>query len=306
MIRASIKDKAQPERITQYGFVLPIASPEFVKALQAHLGLEPHDKIDSLRLLKNPKLTKIDGPAEQAARQVDNLIGAALLESSVGHSTVRMIKRAVERRREAWDFVNSDEHKELHDELLADMKYAARLSGEERAHAMNAIRSGFWKEFKDTFNGRHRQATFGSIIAEAASRAVADGDVYIACGSTVNATEFTAEESAASRAQTAESLRHEVKGSGTCQACGAKGTLYGCGVFCGRCNDKWCDEYKKSGKQLSAAELAHFNYSRPQLEVKKKPLEIFKAETLAEYWARLGREQRLKRLRQKQNLAESN
>ncbi|MGH7156506.1 MAG: hypothetical protein ACREGG_00065, partial [Candidatus Saccharimonadales bacterium] len=250
-------------------------------------------------------LIELDGSAEQTARQVDNLVGAALLESSVGHSAVRMIKRAVERHREAWAFVNSPEHQDLLDELLSSMQYVALVCGEERVHAMAAIRTGFWKEFKDNFNGRARTAIVGSIISEAASRSVADGDVYIACGSTVTATEFSAKESVASRAQIADQLKREVSGSGTCQACGAKGTLYGCGVFCSRCNAKWCDEYKRSGKQLSPAELAHLSYSRPQTEAKNKSSEIFKAETFGEYWARLTREQKLKRLRQKQRLAEA-
>jgi hypothetical protein len=295
MLRASIKDQAQPDKITQYGFVLPVSNPDFLLALQQHLGVEPVDRIDSLKTLQEPIIRPIDQPAESAAKEIDNLIGAALLETSVGYSAVRMIKRAIESRREAWDFVSSDAHHDLHLELLANMEFAAKLDPDERAHAMNAIRSGFWKEYKDRFNNRWHSRLAGKIIAEAASRAVADGDVFIACGSTVNATNFNTKEAASSRAQVAESLRREVRGSGACQACGANGTLYGCGVFCGRCNDKWCDEYSRSGKQLNAKELAYLSHSRPS-ELPKKGIEqLSRTETLGQYWQRIGRELRLKR-----------
>jgi len=281
MIRLSHKD--QNNKIAQYNYALPVSSPEFLRAIQIKLGRKPDEQlIGSQELLENPIIQNADQSPDQLARHFDGLIGAALLEAAVGHSAVRMINRAIENRRESWEFVTSHSQADIHYELQAAMQQAAQLPPSARAEAMDAIRSGFWKELKDRFQGKQQMAMEGGILMAAAARAVVDGDVFISCGSTVVATQFASSgESSISRAQIAESLQKEVKGSGSCSACGAKGLLYGCG-FCGRCNKKWCEEYKRTGKQTNIKDLAYRNYSRPE--------EVEEPENLKDYLERISRE----------------
>lgn len=294
MIRLSIKDG----KVLQYNYALPISSPEFLRAVQTKLGRESEEWIvGSEEFLENPILQQIDQPAKLAAQKYDSLIGAALLEVSVGQSALRMVTRAIENRREAWEFVTAEDNIDVHLELLAAMERAAQLSPDARRRAMDAIRSGFWKEFKDRFRGNQQAVVEGGILMAAASRAVVDGDVFIACGSTVAATEFAnSGNSVIGRAHIVDSLRKEVKGSGACSACGAKGSLYGCGL-CQRCNKKWCDEYERSGKQTNIKDLAYRKYSRPEM--------LDKTESFGEYWQRIGREIRRKRELQKSREAKT-
>lgn len=289
MIRASIKDELH--KVTQYNYALSISSPDFLRAVQRKLGIESADQtINSQELLESPILKEVDQPAALAAREIDNLIGAALLEVAVGQSALRMLTEAIKNRREAWEFVNSDVQTDVHQELLATMQNATQLSPAARERAMTAIRSGFWKELKDRFRGNQQATAEGGILMAAASRAVVDGDVFIACGSTVVATEFASSgNSAISRAQIVELLRKEIKGNGSCSACGAKGSLYGCGL-CQKCNKKWCDEYKRSGKQTDIRNLAYLNYARSSDELSGRV-----PETFMKYWERIGREIEQKR-----------
>jgi len=305
MIRVSTKKPGG--KVMQYNYALPLSNPEFLLAVQEKLGRDSTEMVvNSQELLERPITQTVDQASSSLVHEIDNLIGAAMLEVAVGHSAIRMIRKAIANRREAWDFVSSDEHADIHNEFLGGMEYAARLNMTEREHAVSAIRSGFWKEYKDRFNDRKISNQAGGIIAEAASRAVAAGDVFIACGSTVSATQFTAQESTASRASIANSLLREVKGSGNCSACGAKGVLYGCGVFCGRCNEKWCSEYKRTGKQLSPRQLSYLSYSRgtkPEADT----ADMF--EELRQDWKRMGleieRKRRLKKLREAERAKKS-
>lgn len=257
MIRASIKAHGDGGKVRQFNYALPLDSPDFLLAVQAKLGVAGEQRtINSQQLLENPVMKRSGDSAEAVAREIDGLIGAALLESAVGHSAVRMLTRTINNRREAWQFINSAEHQDLDAEIFASMHQAAKLKSGARAEIIKAIRSGYWKELKDRFRGRRsagvRSVEAGSVLAAAAERAVADGDVFIACGNTVKATSFNQAE----RADIIKLLRREVKGSGKCQGCGARGALYGCGL-CSRCNKKWCDEYENSGKQTDIRDLAY-------------------------------------------------
>lgn len=263
MIRASIKGRADGGRVRQFNYAIPLDKPDFLLAIQRKLGIaQNRQSINSQQLLENPVLQATDLSPEAAARQIDGLIGAALLESAVGNSAVRMLSRAIKNRREAWEFINSAEQADLDNELLAAMSQAAALAPAERAAAIKAIRSGYYKELKDRFSGKKlasgKGAMAGSLLADAAARAVADGDVFVACGDTVKAASFSQSE----RAAMIKSLRDEIRGSGACQACGKNGILYGCGL-CGGCNKKWCDEYEATGKQTAVRDLAYRSLARP-------------------------------------------
>lgn len=304
IVRASFK--GHEGEVDQYNYVLPISSLEFLRAVQSKLGRHGENQIlASDELLENPIIEPVDQPIGVAAKKFDSLMGAALLEASVGDSAVRMIKKAIESRREAWQFITSEDNIDLHQELMAAMQSAALLPQSERAEAMDSIRIGFWRELIDRFRGRDIIIREGGVLMAAAARAVVDGDVYIACGSTVSAMAPTTRESAASRSQTVASLRSEIKGSGSCSACGAKGTLYGCGL-CSRCNKKWCDVYEQTGKQLEIKELAYQNYGRDTETAKTSTGSLLNAdETLKEQWARIGREVKQKQEIKKMREAES-
>jgi hypothetical protein len=288
MIRASFM--GHDNLVQQYNYVLPVSSIELLKAIQTKLGRSSEEHIlSSEELLENPIIQPADEPVETAIRELDNLIGAALLEVSVGESAVRMIKKAIENRKEAWQFINSESNDNLHNELKAVMVQAAELPPAQRQRAIEAIRSGFWKELKDRFSERKVLMQEGGIIMAAAERAVADGDVFIACGSTVTATSFSGEGSGLiGRAGVVKSLRENIIGNGACSGCGAKGKLYGCGL-CSSCNKKWCDIYEATGKQTEIKELAYRNYGRPGAGI----FEI-RTETFSEYWQRIGEEIRQK------------
>jgi len=268
MIRASLKPLDSPNEVIQLNFVLPeLDAPEAILNLQQKLDIEPGEQtIDTQRLLANPKLVEFDGSVTEAGREVDGLLGAVLLEKSVGHSTLRMIKRAIERRRETWRFITSADQSDVHEELLAHIERLSFAHPQLWEHGMAGIRTGFTKELKDRFLGREQLVTESttptvSILEAAAERAVLAGDVYVACGTTVNATALGESQSAtpAQRAEVVASLRTEIKGKGTCNGCGTTGLLYGCGIFCYSCNKKWCDEFVATGKQLEANELAFFS-----------------------------------------------
>lgn len=291
MVRMSYK--TAQNQVFQYNYVLPVSSPEFLQAVQTKLGRKQEDQfMGSEELLRNPILEKVDQSPEMVAKRYDSLIGAALLEASVGQGAVRMIKKTIENRREAWEFINSEAQSDIDRELQTTMVQAAYLSPEEWGRAMDAIRSGYWKELKDRFCGNKTTVHGGGLLMAAAARAVVDGDVFIACGNTVLATEFatnSSNSSAALRAEIVKSLLEDVTGSGSCGACGAKGKLFGCGL-CGGCNKRWCDIFVLTGKKTEIKDLAYLRYSRLTQE---SPTD--KSETLAEYWERIGREIKQKR-----------
>ena len=308
MVRASIKDRHQSNKIIQYNYVLPLPNPDFAITLQEKFGIKGAE-FDSLNLLTNPHMQEFNGDSKQAGQTIDSLIGAALLETSLGHSAVRMIKKAIDQRREAWEFVNSKAHADIDRELLDKMEVASTLPPAQREHMMRAIRSGYHKALKERFNGRQVSAAAGSVLEMAASQAVADGDVFISCGNTVMATAFGAKGSAASRSATIDSLLSEVKGSGSCVACGARGLLFGCG-FCSRCNQIWCGAYK-NGKQLSVEEVAYRGYGRSttdQSDLAEGLLNYFQ-EVASEVKQRQElqklKEARAKKLKEEQELAQA-
>src|SRR5205823_1638114 len=79
MIRATVKDGSG--RILQYNYALPVTNPEFIQAVQTKLGVGAQEQVTSSQeLLERPIQQSIDRSAAQVAREVDNLVGAALLE----------------------------------------------------------------------------------------------------------------------------------------------------------------------------------------------------------------------------------
>lgn len=266
MIRASVKPHDNPSEVSQFNFILPnLDTPEAILNLQDRLGIgSDGETVDTNKILAHPLEKLYDGSAIGTAREIDGLLGASLLEKSVGHSTLRMIQRAIERRREAWRFITNSEQADVHSELLAHIEWLSTRHRQFWEQEMAAIRTGFTRELKDRFLNRQISAPTveGGILVAAASRAAQAGDVYIACGTTVTATEFSTQTAtAAGRAEAVKPLLENVVGKGECGACGAKGSLYGCGL-CSSCNKKWCDIYVRTGEQTAIKDLTSSRSSK--------------------------------------------
>lgn len=303
MIRASVKPYDDPNEVLQFNYVLPnLDTPEAILNLQNRLEIENDGQtIDTNKMLAHPLEKAYDGSALAAGREIDGLLGATLLEKSVGHSALRMIQRAIERRREAWRFITNNEQSDVHSELLAHIEWLATRHPQFWEQELAPIRTGFTRELKDRFLNRHlttSEVVAGSIIVAAASRAAEAGDVYIACGTIVTATEFSTQTaSAAGRAEAVKSLLENVVGEGECSACGVKGSLYGCGL-CSGCNKKWCDIFVMTGNQTAIKNLAS---SRRQAKAVEQPQQKSPKET---EWQKIVREDNEKKIVQKQKRLE--
>ncbi len=122
----------------------------------------------------------------------------------------------------------------------------------------NELRYDIMSSYKRRLEGTWvDMGSLGESVAHAGSVERALGTKYSGCDTVIGQTANPANAgySNADRASIADSLRREVKGKGACQACGAQGALFGCGIYCGRCNDIWCNEFARSGKQLGPDKL---------------------------------------------------
>lgn len=197
------------------------------------------------------------------------------------------------------------------DLLTAHMGSLYRLAGRRDlpvghlAAMTNDLRYDIMSSFKQRLEGSWVDlGSLGDSVAAAGDAERALGTQFGGCDTVVSAN--VAEASGyvnarapgqAERAKMIKQLREKSVGKGSCSACGAGGKLFGCGL-CASCNKKWCDIYEKFGKQTPINDLARFKPSRGE-----RPL--FKTETFGEYWARLGREEELKKLQREAELAEA-
>lgn len=288
-VRVSAKEA---DRVEQSNFFLPTSEPHFLLRLQSLVGMPLGQRtISSQQLLERPITTQLN------VKEIESLIGVALLDLSPDHAILAMVKKAASARREAWEFVSSDEHGELRRELERKISELASLPSQWWLNGINDLRKGFLKELRERYDGNVSAAKYGEVIGTAAAQAVADGDVFITCGGAIESTAPVA--SGSSRSSVANKLRNEVKGSGTCTACGAAGPLYGCGVFCKACNDVWCDKYL-TGEQLSAKQIRYLRHVKLAGRANEtKQWDFF--EELARYWHQLKREAAAKKLTEKQS-----
>lgn len=259
-VRVSAKDHSN--KIRQYNFILPASDALFLNNLQELLGVSADDrKGEAQALLGNPVVRPLECNIDATIREIESACGAAILNTSPDQAVLQMIKKAAGARKEAWEFVRSDGHADLNEELKNKIAELAKLSPSYWREGMARIRTGYMKELRERYEGKARLAPDGSIIDAAAAQAVAESDVFITCGGAIIANTSRGQ-SAASHAEIAEQLLHEVQGTGVCQACGARGTLYGCGIFCGACNRVWCAEYARSGKELSYAQIRYLRHGK--------------------------------------------
>jgi len=255
-VRVSAKDESL--RVKQLNIILPSSEPRFLTELQKILGTpDGQISLDSQEILARPKVLVADEDLSQSLKEVENRCFAALYNSDVNKSVIHMLKQAADTKKQGWDFVSSPTHADLNRELAQKLTELAMNQPAEWLEGIERIRAGYMKELRERFDGKARQAEHGSIIDAAAAQAVADSDVFITCGGVIEASSKSGSQTSASAV--ANALLNEVKGSGTCMACGASGTLWGCGVFCGECNRIWCEEYKRSnGKtELSYEEIRY-------------------------------------------------
>lgn len=94
----------------------------------------------------------------------------------------------------------------------------------------------------------------------------------------------------------------EKKGNGTCRSCGTKSELYGCGVYCQRCNKAWLGIFVEKGLQLSPKELSKLvlNKAAGQNPKGSEPKSSRDAkqsneESFIHWWKRLGAEEKRRR-----------
>lgn len=258
-IRISAKDSS--DRVSQHNLYLPDTSTDFSSNLQKLIGSQKlYD--DAQELLENPIVMTGNIDIKSKIKEIENLCGAALFNSNADQSVLQMIKKAAGAKKEAWEFVSSS-HDDLNTELRQRIEKLAKADPRLWADGMERIRIGYLKELRERYDGKRRWAENGSIIDAAAAQAVAQSDVFITCGGTVEV-RISSSSTASNAAEVAAKLISEVAGSGVCQACGAKGSLYGCGVMCGECNRIWCAEYARSnGKQeLSYSQVRYMRLGK--------------------------------------------
>lgn len=261
MTHVRVSAKVDHIKVKQYNIILPAAGGKFLKDLQILLGVaESQAEPDAQRLLARPLEMPIGENTDEKLKELENLCGAALLGTNPDKAVLQMIKKAAGARREAWKFVDAAQHDDLNLELAAKIDNLARQGPAIWQSGIEEIRIGYMKELRERYDGKFRLAAAGSIIEGAAAQAVADSDVFITCGTTLETARQAA--TATSHGEVAARLLRETAGSGTCSACGATGTLWGCGVFCATCNRIWCDEYAKSGKELSYSQIRYLRHGK--------------------------------------------
>jgi hypothetical protein len=264
MTHVRVSAKEDDVKIKQYNIILPASGDKFLKELQVLLGApEGREEPDAQRLLARPLELPAVGDLAAKIKEIESLCGAALLNNNPDKAVLQMIKKAGGARREAWEFVDSTLHAELNYELADKISGLARQNPALWLKGIEQIRIGYMKELRERYDGKVRLAEHGSIIDAAGAQAVAESDVFIVCGGTMETIKGSSN-AAESAAQQAARLLHEVRETGTCSACGARGLLYGCGVFCGACNAVWCKEYASSNgrTQLSASQIRYLRMGK--------------------------------------------
>lgn len=293
-VRATAKENGGI--ISQRNIILPTSEPVFLLRIQSLLDVPIEERtINSQALLEMP-LTR-----QMTFKELESLIGVAVLESMPDHAVVTMLQKSITARREAWEFVSSDEHEELWRELSEKITELASTHPNWWLNGMVKLRKGFLKEFRERYDGKVSSALYGDVIGTAAAKAVVDGDVFIVCGGVVETINPDSTDND-SLSTIAYKLRNEVKKSGSCSACGAKGKLYGCGVFCRACNGIWCDKFEKFGQQLTAKQIRYLRFAKFNNSIKsEEKLDIFSE--LSRYWQKLKQETEIKQLRREKEAA---
>jgi len=262
MTHVRVSAKLNESRVKQYNIILPACGDRFLKDLQSLMGAQDSaELLDEQELLANPLWHEVGPDVKTKMSDIENLCGAALLNTNPDQAVMRMIKKAAGAKRQAWEFVDSAQHDDLNHELAAKIGNLSKQDPNVWMSGIEQIRVGYMKELRERYDGKARLAQHGSIIDAAASQAVADSDVFIVCGGTMEVVKGSVAK-ADTPAQQALKLLNEVKESGKCRACGAVGTLYGCGVFCSACNAIWCNEYSKSGEQLSESQIRYLRFGK--------------------------------------------
>jgi len=198
------------------------------------------------------------------------------------------------------------ENKDLltaHMDSLAALASRAELPTGHVAALANDLRYDIMSSYKQRLEGRWQDlGSLADSVAAAGENERSNGTEFWGCDSVVTANTANSGyvnaggsrvPKLADRIRIARSLREEVKGNGSCAACGAKGKLFGCGL-CGACNKEWCEKYEATGKQTPINKLGRF---------RRGHMENSTAETFGEYWARLGREAEIRQLKKEEDLA---
>lgn len=285
-------------KITQFVIVTKSSDPEFLKARQRQLGI-PESAITTNAddLLASPQFYEYVRDEKELIEETDRDIMVATINSQDPAAVGNMALRGLKRGREVWAFAK--EQKALEAELLQNFIRLAMDNKSSWKVGANYIRTGYWTLLEDRYNGDvsegwtdHPNMQYvspaiiqaasriihgnESSIFGAAERAASLGRVFAACGNLIVANSISSPElnNLGGGRLSAAANRELLERSGTygaCEACGTKGDLYGCGVFCRDCNKDWCDEEARSGKQLSYKELAKRRGRKVSIKEKAKP-----------------------------------
>jgi hypothetical protein len=191
-----------------------------------------------------------------------------------------------------------------HMDSLVSLAARAELPIGHVSALTNDLRYDIMASYKQRLEGNWQElGSLAESVAAAGENERANGTEFWGCDSVVSAnssnTGYVNAEgghrpSLVERQKIAKILQKEVKGKGSCAACGAKGNLFGCGL-CSRCNKEWCDKYEATGEQTPVNKLGRFGRGQPENDSG--------TESFADYWARLGREIELSRLEKEEELS---
>lgn len=196
---------------------------------------------------------------------VNNLVAKINNFASEQHSNLRpanyllsLIIRSKKQAINSWEFINQND--EVFEAMFMEMqKIASNYKSDE---SINDIRVGGWQILLDRFKN---QDNFDKEISvtRGLMKAKAIGAVFTSCGGTIGLDDGVSRLGGPNyfgRYEVVSMLLDRINDSGSCQSCGTEGLLYGCGVYCRSCNLVWCQEYLKSGRQLSDKEIGWRKY----------------------------------------------
>jgi len=245
--------------------------------VQRNIVLKTSDlkKINKLRRIIDSSADNIKS-AEEA---LDKMIYVSVTETSINnlidkvnnfatelHSNLQpanyllsLIRRSKKQVINSWEFIN--QNNEVFEAMFMEMQQIAK--NYKNDESINDIRAGGWQILLDRFKNMDNLEKEVSV-AKGLMKAKAIGSVFTSCGGTISFDDDNLSKLGApsyfGRYEVVSMLLDRINDSGSCQSCGTEGLLYGCGVYCRSCNLVWCQEYLKSGRQLSDKEIGWRKY----------------------------------------------
>ncbi|MEK7471835.1 MAG: hypothetical protein AAB624_01175 [Patescibacteria group bacterium] len=274
-ITARVSDVA----FIQLNVILQTTDLSVINRCRRLVNKEASDIWDAEEMLATPQTVGLgEGGLEALSREIEteyirstiNFTAKNLARSALGRV---IIKRRVAKelaKTNSWDYVvtQPDIFNALFDSFVA----ASTLDKDDWFNAVAVVRGGAWYKLIERYKGN--DITNGSVTPEdlrhSAQSAAIGGYVFTACGGTTDMKSLLggAPGTFMDRMFETATLVNTKAGRGSCVACGDKGDLFGCGIFCRGCNKVWCEEYILTGKQLEANEVK--SRTKPKIDTKRE------------------------------------